>query len=180
MIKFAIPLGVFLALVVLFAVSLSRDQSTKSEIESPLIGQAAPAFSLPSLDDPAQLVDTGEFDGKVWVLNVWATWCRTCAAEHPFLNALARTGTVDIVGLNWKDDPSKARVWLARRGDPYVVSAVDERGDIGIDWGVVATPETFVVDKEGVIRHKHIGAIDQRVINEELLPLIRELQGQTG
>ena len=177
--KFYVPLAVFLGLVVVFLMALGRDPADKKRIVSPLVGKPAPAFELPSLADPQRRVSTGDRLGQVWLLNVWATWCATCAQEHPFLNALSEATEVDIVGLNWKDDSAAAIQWLRRRGDPYAVTAVDQPGGVGIDYGVVAAPETFVIDKRGVIRHKHIGAIDNRVIRE-LLPLLDRLQRETG
>ena len=176
---FYAPLAVFLVLVVMFFLSLERDPAEKKRIVSPLVGKLAPTFTLPSLADPQRMVSTTDRLGEVWLLNVWATWCATCAQEHPFLNALAESTDAAIVGLNWKDDPQEAVRWLRRRGDPYVVTAVDTQGGVGIDYGVVAAPETFVIDKQGVIRHKHIGAIDGDVIRE-LLPLLERLQGETG
>lgn len=177
--KFYIPLILFLALAMMFFLSLERDPADKKRIDSPLVGQPAPVFTLPALADPQQKVSATDRLGQVWLLNVWATWCAACAQEHPFLNALADSTDADIVGLNWKDDPEAAARWLRRRGDPYAVTAVDTEGGVGIDYGVVAAPETFVIDKRGVIRHKHIGIIDGRVIGE-LLPLLKRLQEETG
>ena len=177
--KFYVPLAVFLALAAIFVLALERDPVAKKRIDSPLVGKPAPAFDLPALSDPQRRVSTTDRLGQVWLLNVWATWCTTCAQEHPFLNALADSTDVAIVGLNWKDDPAAARQWLQRRGNPYAAVAVDTQGGVGIDYGVVAAPETFVIDQQGVIRHKHIGAIDGGVIRD-LLPLLQRLQGETG
>ncbi len=171
--KFVIPLVLFVALVLLLAYGLTRDPR---EVPSPLIGKPAPAFSLPSLTEPGKTVGTADYRGRVWLLNVWATWCISCRAEHPNLVAFARQGVVPIVGLDWKDDSDAARQWLAQLGDPYDTVAVDADGRVAIDWGVYGAPETYLIDRQGIIRHKHIGPLTPEVIRDELLPLIRKYQ----
>ena len=170
--RYLIPLGLFIVLVAFLAVGLRLDPR---EVPSPLIDKPAPAFSLPDLNRPEQKVSPADLKGKVWLLNVWASWCVSCRAEHPVLNALAETGEVILVGLNYKDVKADARQWLQQRGDPYVASAFDADGRVGIDWGVYGVPETFVIDKRGRIRYKHTGPINREVVKDIILPLVREL-----
>ncbi|MGB1612169.1 MAG: DsbE family thiol:disulfide interchange protein, partial [Arenicellales bacterium] len=122
-------------------------------------------------------IGTEELVGRVWVLNVFASWCVACRAEHGLLNDLASKQLVTLVGLNYKDEPSDARSWLRELGNPYDVVAVDSQGQVGLDWGVYGVPETFVIDADGTIRFKHIGPVDARVIEEQILPLVRKLKG---
>jgi cytochrome c biogenesis protein CcmG/thiol:disulfide interchange protein DsbE len=172
--KFAIPLVVFAVIVGFLAVGLRLDPR---EVPSPYIGKAAPAFSLPRLSEPERTIGPADMKGRVWLLNVWASWCVSCRAEHEVVTRLAKTGEVPIVGLNYKDERADALAWLRRYGDPYETSAVDAKGDVGIDWGVYGVPETFVVDQDGVIRHKHIGPITDKSVSEVILPLVRKLKG---
>jgi cytochrome c biogenesis protein CcmG/thiol:disulfide interchange protein DsbE len=171
--RFLIPLGLFLVLAVFLGIGLNRDPR---EVPSPLIGKPAPAFSLPTLDAPGKAFGPEDMQGRVWVLNVWASWCATCREEHPVLLELAKTGVVPLVGLNYKDRPADAQGWLARFGNPYVLSVQDTDGRVGIDYGVYGAPETYVIDKTGTIRFKQIGAVTAEVLNTRMLPLIRELQ----
>ena len=168
-----LPLAIFAILVVFLFVGLFRDPR---EVPSPLVDRPAPAFTLANLHRPAQLVATADFKGQVWLLNVWASWCVSCRVEHPLLLELAKTKAVPIVGLNYKDKPDEGLAWLAQHGDPYTLSVVDADGRVGIDWGVYGVPETFVVDKEGVIRHKHIGPVTVDALQQTILPLVRKLQ----
>lgn len=170
--KFLIPIGLFVALGVLLAVGLKLDPR---KIPSPLVGKPLPAFTLTTLEDPQKTVSETDFRGKVVLFNVWASWCVACKQEHPVLIDLARRKLVPIVGLNYKDPRDAALAVLKTDGNPYDVSLVDADGRVGIDWGVYGVPETFVVDKQGIIRHKHIGPITPEVIEQELLPLIRSL-----
>ncbi len=171
--RYLAPLGLFIVLVVFLSIGLKLDPR---EVPSPLIDKPAPAFTLPELHQPQQMVSPADFKGKVWLLNVWASWCVSCRAEHPVLNQMARTSQVPILGLNYKDGRDVAQQWLRQRGDPYTVSAFDEDGRAGIDWGVYGVPETFVIDKRGSIRYKHTGPIDQKVVNDKIMPLVRELE----
>ena len=171
--RFALPLGVFLLLVALLAVGLTLNPR---EVPSPLIGKSAPAFELPRLHDPARPFSPSELRGQVWLLNVWASWCASCRDEHPLLTELARAKTVPIVGLNYKDKPDEAKAWLVRFGDPYVLSVMDPDGRIGIEYGVYGVPETFVIDKTGAIRGKHIGPVTREALEKKILPLVRDLQ----
>ncbi len=173
-IRYLIPLGVFLVLSGFLGAELFLNPG---QVPSPLIGKPAPDFQLPRLHDPAQLVSNKEMSGKVWMLNVWASWCVSCRYEHPLLVELARERIVPIYGLNYKDQRDEAIVWLRNFGDPYVHSIFDPDGRVGMDFGVYGVPETYVIDAEGVIRFKQIGPITAEVLQGKILPLIRELQG---
>jgi len=171
--KFLLPLGIFIVLVALLAVGLTLNPR---EVPSPLIGKPAPDFALPLLQDPQQTISKKDMLGKVWLLNVWASWCPSCREEHPIFNAYAkRPDAIPIVGLNWKDKREDGLRWLARFGDPYTASAYDNDGRVGIDFGVYGAPETFLIDKEGIIRYKKVGAITPDVLENEILPKVAEL-----
>jgi cytochrome c biogenesis protein CcmG/thiol:disulfide interchange protein DsbE len=144
-------------------------------VPSPLIGKPAPVFSLPRLDDPARQFSTAELKGRVWLLNVWASWCVSCREEHPLLVEFAKTSTVPIVGLDYKDGNEDGKAWLARLGNPYTLAVVDADGRVGIDYGVYGVPETYVIDKNGVIRLKHTGPITREALEKEIKPLLAEL-----
>ena len=171
--RWSIPLGVFAVLLVFLAAGLTRDPR---EVPSPLIGKPAPAFALVTLHQPERKLATTDLKGQVWLLNVWASWCVSCRVEHPVLMEFAKSKLVPIVGLNYKDKPDEGIAWLKQYGNPYDVSVVDRDGRVGIDWGVYGVPETFVVDKAGVIRHKHIGPVDAAALESRIMPLVRELQ----
>ncbi len=174
--RFGVPLAIFALLVFFLWRGLWRDPH---EVPSVLVDQPAPAFALPLLGDAGRKFSPAEFRGKVWLLNVWGSWCVSCQVEHPALLALAKMNVVPIVGFDWKDKPDAALKWLAQQGgDPYVFSVTDLDGRVAIDYGVYGAPETFVIDKAGVIRHKHIGPLDQRIVADKLLPLIRKLAQQ--
>jgi len=170
--RFIIPLAVFIALAAFLAVGLTRDPR---EVPSPFIGKAAPAFRLEQVADANMAFTPAEMKGKVWLLNVWASWCASCRVEHPVLVEMSRKNLVPIVGLNYKDRREDALQWLARYGNPYAASAYDVEGKVGIDYGVYGAPETFVIDKQGVIRYKQIGPITPEALEKKILPLIREL-----
>ena len=170
--RIAIVVG-FFALVILLAVGLKRDPR---EVPSPLIGKPAPAFELPRLAG-AERFSPAEMRGKVWLLNVWASWCVTCRDEHPVLVDFAATKRVPLVGLNYKDQRDDALKWLSRFGDPYQFSVVDADGRIGIDYGVYGVPETYVIDRKGVIRYKHIGPLTSQDAQKKVVPLVKELRG---
>jgi len=161
--RFLLPLGIFVVLVGFLWVGLSRDPR---EVPSPLVDKPAPAFQLAQLDDPSKKLGPASLKGQVWLLNVWASWCVSCRVEHPLLVALSKAKIVPIIGLDYKDTNDLGRAWLSENGDPYQASVVDADGRVGIDWGVYGVPETFVVDKSGVIRYKQ----------QKILPLVRELQ----
>jgi cytochrome c biogenesis protein CcmG/thiol:disulfide interchange protein DsbE len=174
--RFLLPFGIFLMLVVFLAVGLTLKPS---EVPSPLIGKPAPAFELPRLQDPDRTLSPNDLRGKVWILNVWASWCVSCRDEHPLLVNLAKSGVVPIYGLNYKDRRDDALAWLARFGNPYAASVSDAEGKVGIDYGVYGVPETYVVDDKGMIRHKHIGPITPEVLEAKILPLVKELNAKT-
>ena len=171
--RYLVPLAIFMVLVAFLYRGLSLDPK---RVPSPLVGKPMPEFSLPRLKDPAATLSNSDLMGKVSILNIWATWCVSCRAEHEVLLLLAKTGKVDIYGLNYKDERDKAQQWLAQLGDPYVANAFDADGRVGIDWGVYGAPETFIMDRLGIIRHKHIGPLTVDSLNNEILPLIAELQ----
>jgi cytochrome c biogenesis protein CcmG/thiol:disulfide interchange protein DsbE len=170
--RFLVPLLIFVVLAGFLAAGLSRDPHL---VPSPLVGKPAPAFTLPRLDRPATF-SPAEMQGRVWMLNVWASWCGACRQEHPLLTDLSRSGVVPLVGLDYKDAGPAARRWLAEHGDPYLLTAVDADGRVGIDYGVYGVPETYVIDRAGVIRYKHIGPVTPGILQAKILPLIQELQ----
>ncbi|MEP6702765.1 MAG: DsbE family thiol:disulfide interchange protein [Betaproteobacteria bacterium] len=171
--RFGIPLAVFALLVFFLYRGLSRDPR---EVPSALIDKPAPAFTLPVLGDASKQFSPAELRGKVWLLNVWGSWCISCQVEHPALLSFARMNVAPLIGFDWKDKPDAATKWLAQQGgDPYTLSVSDLDGRVAIDYGVYGAPETFVIDRQGVIRMKHIGPIDDRVISDKLLPMIRKL-----
>ena len=172
------PLLIFLMLVVLLGAGLTLNPQ---EIPSPFIGKPAPVFSLPRLDEPATAISSADMKGKVWLLNVWASWCTSCRAEHEVIKQLANSPeAIPVIGLNYKDEPTEALAWLRRFGDPYFTSAIDRRGQVGIDWGVYGVPETFVIDKKGIVRHKQTGPVTERSLNETIIPLLRQLKAETA
>ncbi len=170
--RFILPLVAFGALVLFLAVGLRLNPR---EIPSPFIGKPAPAFTLTQLNEPAQTISPRDMAGKVWLLNVWASWCVSCRQEHPVLMDFARQGVVPILGLNYKDGRSDGIDWLQQFGNPYQLSAFDNDGRVGIDYGVYGVPETFVIDKRGIVRMKHVGPLTPQVIADKLVPLIKEL-----
>ncbi len=170
--KLFIPLIVFAVLAVLFWRGLSLDPTA---MPSALIDEPVPSFNLPTVKDDGQVVSEDIFKGQVSLLNVWATWCISCRVEHPYLNKLAKAG-VPIYGVNYKDDVVEARIWLKNLHDPYVLSVVDEDGRLGIDLGVFGAPETYLIDRKGLIRYKHVGVVDERVWSTILKPIYDSLQ----
>ena len=170
--RFLLPLGIFAALVVLLAAGLTLNPR---EVPSPLIGKPAPPFELPLLQQSGKSFSPREMQGKVWVLNVWASWCAACREEHPVLADFAKSGAAPLYGLNYKDKREEAIAWLGRYGDPYAASIVDVDGRVGIDYGVYGVPETYVIDKRGVIRYKRIGPVTPAILREKIVPLIAEL-----
>jgi len=172
--KFLLPLAVLVVVVGFLGFGLRLDPR---EVPSPLIGKAAPPFSLPVLHEPAKTVSNTDFKGQVWMLNVWASWCVSCREEHPVLVELSKQKIVPIIGLNYKDQSDDARAWLKKFGDPYVMSLVDAKGKIGIDYGVYGVPETYLIDRDGVIRYKKIGPVTPDTVREKILPLVKQLKG---
>jgi cytochrome c biogenesis protein CcmG/thiol:disulfide interchange protein DsbE len=163
---------VFAALVALLAVGLTRDPR---EVPSPLIGKPAPQFELPLLQQEGKTFSSKTMAGKVWLLNVWASWCEPCLQEHPVISALAKTLPAPVVGLNYKDARKDALPWLERNGNPFFLTVYDGTGRIGIDYGVYGVPETYVIDKKGVIRYKRIGPVTPEIVKQKIEPLVQEL-----
>jgi cytochrome c biogenesis protein CcmG/thiol:disulfide interchange protein DsbE len=176
MMRFILPFIVFVVLAGFLYVGLNLDPR---EVPSPLIGKPAPAFNLPQLHDPAKSFSPQEMKGKVWLLNVWASWCVSCKEEHPVLVQLSRQNIVPIYGLDYKDKAVDAEMTLKGGGDPYTVTVSDTDGRIGIDYGVYGVPETYVIDKQGIIQYKQIGPITHRSLNETILPLVAKLEKQS-
>ncbi|HEY6133557.1 MAG TPA: DsbE family thiol:disulfide interchange protein [Rubrivivax sp.] len=170
--RFLIPLALFIVLAGFLAAGLKLNPR---EVPSPLIGKPAPAFALPRLDDPARVLKRDDLLGRAYVLNVWASWCAPCRAEHPLIIAFAKRNKVPVYGLNYKDQPGAAQAWLKALGDPYVATLIDFDGRVGIDFGVYGVPETFVVDAQGQIRFKHTGPLTEEAIRTRLEPLLKEL-----
>jgi cytochrome c biogenesis protein CcmG/thiol:disulfide interchange protein DsbE len=169
----SLPLAIFLVVLAFLFVGLFRDPR---EVPSPLIDKPAPAFSLTRLHEPELRLTNVDMQGQVWLLNVWASWCVSCRVEHPLLLDLAKANVVPVIGLAYKDQPSDGLKWLASNGDPYKMSIVDLDGRVGIDFGVYGVPETFVIDKAGVIRYKQIGPLTADALKQTILPLVRKLQ----
>lgn len=194
--KFLVPLFLFLLLVGFLGFGLSLNPR---EVPSPLIDKPAPDFTLARLDNPEQTLGLADMKGQVWLLNVWASWCVACRQEHPVLVALSKRKEVPIVGLNYKEvrgdgtiDMRKvpeqnelpmaierARDWLQNHGDPYDVSILDINGRVGIDFGVYGVPETFLIDKKGVIRYKQIGPITPDALRDTILPKVAALKAES-
>ena len=173
----ALPLILFLFIVLLLWHGLRLHPN---QIPSPLINKPAPTFQLPTLFDSKKVTSTKDFLGHVTLVNVWATWCAACGDEHALLLQLAQQEQLFFYGLNYKDDSSLAKKWLTTQGNPYQIVAVDQFGKIAIDWGVYGTPETFVLDKKGIIRYKLIGAIDENTWQTTLKPLITQLRNESA
>jgi cytochrome c biogenesis protein CcmG/thiol:disulfide interchange protein DsbE len=173
MMRFMLPLVAFLVLAGFLYVGLGLNPH---EVPSPLIGKPAPVFTLPQLHDPAKQFSSQEMKGKVWLLNVWSSWCVSCREEHPVLVALASQNIVPVYGLDYKDKREDGEGWLMRGGNPYVLSASDFEGRVGIDYGVYGVPETYVIDKQGIIQYKEIGPITAQKLKDKILPLVAQLQ----
>ncbi|MBK7000233.1 MAG: DsbE family thiol:disulfide interchange protein [Rhodoferax sp.] len=171
--KFLIPLALFCVLLVFLAVGLKLKPH---EIPSPLVNKPAPAFQLPQLEQADLQFSPADLKGKVWLLNVWASWCVACRQEHPVLMAFARTGMIPVIGLGYKDQRKDALAVLRRTGNPYTLTAFDSDGRVGIDYGVYGVPESFLIDKVGIIRYKHIGPISEEAMQNKIIPLINELK----
>ena len=179
--KFAVfvPLALFVVLSVFLFKGLDRDPT---ELPSALVGESFPEFFLPQLlasysdsqQDPQPMLSKEDLIGEVVLVNVWATWCFACRIEHPVLNDLAKQG-VKIVGLNYKDQRSEALKWLEERGNPYLFNIFDAEGSLGFDLGVYGAPETYLVDVEGIIRHRRVGVVDQRIWDKEFRDLYQQL-----
>ena len=168
-----IPLAVFGVLVAFLAIGL---RGNPRELPSALLDRPAPAFRVSTLASPTQAMGTQDLRGQVWVLNVWASWCTACRLEHPVLVDFARGGAVPVYDLNYKDKREDAQKWLSNFGDPYQQSFFDADGRVGMDFGVYGVPETYVIDREGMVRFKHTGALTPEVLEQQVLPLVRSLR----
>jgi cytochrome c biogenesis protein CcmG/thiol:disulfide interchange protein DsbE len=173
--KFLLPLLAFAALVGIFVVGLTKDPS---RIPSPLLAHPAPEFAIPSLQDPAVLVGSANYANQMALVNIWATWCPGCRQEHGFLLELAQAGTIPIFGLNWRDNRTEAMRWLQTLGNPYIATAYDVDGRVGIDWGAYGAPETFLVDKSGIVIYKHIAPLNREIWERDFVPRIREAENR--
>jgi cytochrome c biogenesis protein CcmG/thiol:disulfide interchange protein DsbE len=170
------PLAIFAALVAFLYVGLHRDPH---EVPSPLIGKPAPAFALTRLDDPSKTITRDQLLGHVYMLNVWASWCVSCRDEHPILVEYVRRNPVEIYGLDYKDTRPEALAWLDQLGNPYQAALFDSDGRVGINFGVYGVPETFIIDKKGVVRYKQTGPISPEVLTNTLAPMIQNLQKES-
>jgi len=170
--RFLLPLAIFLAIAFFLWKGLALNPR---DVPSPLIGKKVPAFSVPLLNDASKVLSDADLRGKVYLLNVWGSWCVSCREEHPVLVELAKKGTIPIYGLNWKDKQADATAWLARYGDPYVASGVDRDGKVAIDFGVYGAPETYLIDRDGVIRYKQTGPLTLQIIEQKIMPLVASM-----
>ncbi len=176
--SFFVPLGLFIAIIGIgYAGFFLGD---KTVLPSPLIGKPFPEFSAPLLSDPSQVRDRSALLGRPLLVNVWATWCPTCKAEHEMLNKISAESGVEIVGVNYKDDRNKALAWLANYGNPYSFNLFDQEGQIVIELGVYGAPETFLLNPEGEIVYKRVGDVNERIWRDEILPRLSEMQGVSG
>lgn len=175
MVRFLAPLVIFIVIAIFLWQGLSLNPR---EVPSPFIDKPAPDFSLKQLHNPGSTFSNKDMLGKVWMLNVWASWCVACRAEHPLLVQLSQANIIPIYGLNYKDAPKDAQRWLQQHGNPYVLSAADLEGKVGIDYGVYGVPETFVIDKKGIIRHKVIGPVTVPELEDVVLPLVKKLEAE--
>ncbi len=176
MLKFLIPLLLFIVMAVFLALGLKLNPR---DIPSPLIDKTAPVFSQPQLYNPDQKLSLEDMEGKVWMMNVWASWCVSCRSEHPLLNYMSQQTSAPIIGLNYKDEADAAKQWLEQLGNPYQISITDIEGRTGIDWGVYGVPETFVMDKHNIVRYKHTGPVTEQDVREKFLPLLKQLEAET-
>jgi cytochrome c biogenesis protein CcmG/thiol:disulfide interchange protein DsbE len=169
---FLVPLALFVGLAIFLAVGLNRDPR---EVPSPLIDKPAPAFALSRLDDAGKTISSTDLRGRVWMLNVWASWCVACREEHSLLVQFSQQGLLPVYGLNYKDQRDDGLAWLSKMGNPYQASLFDGDGRVGIDFGVYGVPETFIIDQSGTVRMKHIGPLTPDVIRDEIVPLLKKL-----
>ncbi len=167
--RYLLPLIIFAILIPVFVIGLGRNPN---ELPSPFIGKPAPEFDLPTVKDPNRRVGSASYAGQTVLINVWATWCVGCRQEHNFLLSLSRSGVIPIYGINWRDTRSEAVNWLEQLGDPYVASADDRDGRVGIDWGVYGAPETFLVAADGTVLHKHLGPLNRPIWERDFVPLL--------
>jgi cytochrome c biogenesis protein CcmG/thiol:disulfide interchange protein DsbE len=174
--RFILPLMAFLVMVIFLGIGLKLDPH---DVPSPLINKPAPVFTLPQLHEPQKTFSPADMKGKVWLLNVWASWCVSCRQEHVYLTEFARNSSMNLMGLNYKDEPAAAMQWLERLGNPYKISISDIDGMAGLDWGVYGVPETFIIDKKGIVRHKQTGPVDPTILQTIIMPLIEQLNRES-
>lgn len=172
-----LPIVAFVILLALLGFGLTNDPR---DIPSPLVGKPVPEFSLPTLYQPETKVSPDDMKGKVWMLNVFASWCVSCRAEHATVSQFVKESGLEVIGLNYKDEPADAKAWLAEHGNPYKVIAVDYDGRVGIDWGVYGVPESYLIDKKGNIRHKFTGPITPQIVDETLRPMLKQLGAEAS
>ncbi|HNP36505.1 MAG TPA: DsbE family thiol:disulfide interchange protein [Woeseiaceae bacterium] len=173
MARYVVLIVAFVGLVLVLSMGLRKDPS---ELPSPFLNKAAPAFDLPTLENPDQNISLADIKGKIALVNVWATWCVGCREEHAYLMQLAKSGQVPIYGINWRDSRADAARWLEQYGDPYVASGFDEDGRVGIDWGVYGAPETFLLDAHGTVLYKHLGPLSPAAWERDFLPKIKSAE----
>lgn len=173
MLRYLLPLGIFVILAGFLYVGLSLNPR---DIGSTRLDKPAPSFTLPQLNDTNKTLSDKDFLGKVSLFNAWASWCVTCREEHPLLMELAQTGKLSIYGLNYKDKLADAQAVLKQTGNPFIANGFDEHGRVGMDWGVTGTPETFVIDKQGIVRYKQTGPLNEEILRQKILPLIEKLE----
>ena len=174
--RFILPLMAFLVMVIFLGIGLKLDPH---DVPSPLINKPAPVFTLPQLHEPQKTFSPADMKGKVWLLNVWASWCVSCRQEHIYLTEFTRNRSINLMGLNYKDEPAAAMQWLERLGNPYKISISDIDGMAGLDWGVYGVPETFIIDKKGIVRHKQTGPVDPTILQTIIMPLIEQLNRES-
>ena len=171
------PLAAFFALAALLAAGVWMSRNPDRDVlPSPLIGKPAPEFALPILHEPTRTVRLADLRGQPFLLNVWGSWCVECRVEHPVLTRFAETKRLRVVGYNWKDEPADALRWLEQFGNPFWLVLADVEGRAAIDWGIYGAPETFLVDGTGIIRWKHVGALTEDVIADELMPALQQVE----
>jgi len=173
--RFILPFAVVLLAAAFAYVGVNMNSR---EISSPLIGKPAPAFTLPQLHDPSRQFSPQDMKGKVWIFNFWASWCSACEIEHPVFMDLSRRNLVPVYGMDYRDKREEGEAWLRKHGNPYTLTVFDAEGRVGVDYGVNGVPETYVIDKQGIIRFKQIGTVTTKMLNEKILPLVKELQAK--
>ena len=173
-----LPLIIFALLALLLAFGL-KNADQKTLIPSPLIDKPAPDFNLPLVGQPDVFVSKADLIGTTYLLNIWASWCVACRVEHPFINKLSSSGLLPVYGLNWKDEPANASAWLNQYGNPYTINLADIEGRTAINFGVYGAPESFIIDANGQVRYKHVGVLNQHILEQEIKPILATIQAET-
>ena len=176
MTRFIAPL-IFLVVMVGFFIKGLDPERNLNALPSPFLGKTSPEFDLPKLGRIGERIASSEFEGEVVIVNFWATWCVGCREEHPFLMELARGNEVPIYGIDWRDQHGPALDWLSQLGDPYIATGFDEDATTGINWGVYGAPETFLISKDGLVIHKHLGPLNRQIWESDFAPLIAAEKG---